>query len=202
MWRHVSRCDITESHSFCTLFRWHRTWFSNNTCHILFQDVIPSWFSSFLNDHGLCVASIFSPKFAGMWQCSVLSLFCKLIPLLISSCLMVLNIILMLTAFILLLWTAPLNSSIVYTNWASLSGCLGCTSQSMSKIKFLNSNYLPTNSSHSLLYLSPKTLDYTLLLFFFLSSHLFSEQELLQDILIVWPHLLISILTNFILIIS
>ena len=38
---------------------------------ILFQDTTSSWFSLFINNHSLRVASTFSHKFVNMWQFSV-----------------------------------------------------------------------------------------------------------------------------------
>lgn len=124
---------------------------------ILFQDATPSWFSSFLSDHGLCVACTFPPKLTAYGSVQCLSLFYILIPLLISSGLMALIVTSMLTTFIVLVWTVPLNTTKLCAKWTSLPGCLGHISQSTSKIELLNSNHL---------------------LFFVHTVHLFHQQTL------------------------
>lgn len=64
----------------------------------------------------------FLPNSLAYGSIQYLSFFYSLISLLISSCLMALNIIFMLTTFITLVWTAPLNTNILCANWTSLSG--------------------------------------------------------------------------------
>lgn len=87
---------------------------------ILFQDTTFSWFSSFICSHQLCVASTFSHKFINMWHFQCLSLFYKLVPLLTSLNLVVLNIVWMLTTFTPLLWTTALNTNTLYAKWMFL----------------------------------------------------------------------------------
>lgn len=140
------------------------------------------------------------------WRMAVFTViepFAQIIHLLISPSWKVLNIVLVITTFIFLLWTVPLNtnigtSTVCHLNISARVSSMHITEDVQNQIARIQP---PPPKQFSQ---SSRPQPQNLLYFCFsFTAHIYSiSKYYLQDIPSVWPHLLISILTNFMLITS